>query len=1242
MNPPITRSITRALLTFVFAAVITTLAPSPLHAQPVADVDADGISDAVDNCPRAWNPDQATLGGSAIGAACDGAFVGVVPVRPPKGEAKHPTFSGASLTLKAVATVGVNQYMWDFGDGSAPTAWTNIANPYNLGVNHVYNGAVDQEFTATIYARHSANPGTTYQAEFPIVLKADSLDLRSAMAVEQGLWYLHTNMVRGTYANGPPGNANPYGYWGGDVWYVMAGARAFAAQGHTLTSGNKLTDPYVETVTRAANYLMTAIVSSAVANQVHAGVVDKPDTNLNGYGLRTNTGSSAYHDGFFLDLLVHLGPPQWTAVTGAANTVSGRTLEAIAQDFIDYIAFWQADSGTYRGGWHYSANSNTADNSTSMYPATGLLAAREMQTFDLTIPAFVINENRFWTNYSQNQTNGTAQSGRFGYSHANDCYGPAWYECTVTTSSGILQLTLQGVPASDPRIQKALTYLGNYWGYAMSASVGGNAGMTSYAMYAALKALRHAEVTTLTRGATTFDWYNTESTFSGGQTYLGLRRRLVSRQAANGSWNDTAGNAAFAGTASTALAIIMLSEDDYIVFADATATDLSVTYDGNERAGTGTCVNSAPGSAGSYQLNGTAIAGLPTDAGTYTFVWTCPGDSGHLPSTDTGTITIARAPTTTSVVFGAAPYVYSGAAFTASATVSGGLVSLTPEVIYAGDCTNVTAAGCTATASFAGDANHLPSNGSASITILKADTTVAIDCSSGAPFTYSGAAITPCVATPSGAGTLTSAATLTYTDNVNAGTATVSAMYPGDDNHNASPEATATFAIARAAATVTAGSGTKVFGTADPVLTPSSSGFLPADGIIVSQDARDAGENAGTYATHASASGPGISNYAVQSIDGTLEITRATPVVTATGAVATYDGQPHGGTCSAAGVNGDVLGSDASYAPGAGAPVAAGAYTLTCSFAGNGNYEPAADTAAITIDRAAATVTAGSGLKVYGEIDPALTPSSSGFLVGDDITITQTARDAGENVGSYPTHAAAAGAALGNYAVTFVDGALTITAAPLTVKANDATRSFGVANPPFTVAITGFVAGDTAAVLGGTLSIVTTATELSPLGTYPIVPSGLTSTNYAIAFVNGTLTINNTAPSCSAAAPSVTTIWEPNQQWVPITLTGVTDAEGDALTINVDSIFQDEAVNAAGSGNTATDGAGVGTNTAQVRASRAGTGDGRVYHVTFTVTDIAGASCTTTVKVSVPHSQNGAAAGDGGPLFDSTIPVVKK
>jgi type VI protein secretion system component Hcp len=82
-----------------------------------------------------------------------------------------------------------------------------------------------------------------------------------------------------------------------------------------------------------------------------------------------------------------------------------------------------------------------------------------------------------------------------------------------------------------------------------------------------------------------------------------------------------------------------------------------------------------------------------------------------------------------------------------------------------------------------------------------------------------------------------------------------------------------------------------------------------------------------------------------------------------------------------------------------------------------------------------------------------------------------------------------------------------VSKAALIVTANDQTKITGEANPTFTVSYSGFVLGEGPAVLGGTLTFSTTATTSSPPGAYPITPSGLTSDNYAITFISGTLTV---------------------------------------------------------------------------------------------------------------------------------------
>ncbi len=127
---------------------------------------------------------------------------------------------------------------------------------------------------------------------------------------------------------------------------------------------------------------------------------------------------------------------------------------------------------------------------------------------------------------------------------------------------------------------------------------------------------------------------------------------------------------------------------------------------------------------------------------------------------------------------------------------------------------------------------------------------------------------------------------------------------------------------------------------------------------------------------------------------------------------------------------------------------------------------------------------------------------------------------------------------------------------------------------------------------------------------------------------------------CSNGTPSVSILWPPNHKFAAINVLGVTGPDGDPATITIDSIFQDEPVDARSSGNTDPDGLGVGTATAQVRTERSGSGNGRVYHIGFTADYGDGDGCSGTVLVGVPHDRGkkGRVPVDEGPLFDSTSP----
>jgi hypothetical protein len=135
-----------------------------------------------------------------------------------------------------------------------------------------------------------------------------------------------------------------------------------------------------------------------------------------------------------------------------------------------------------------------------------------------------------------------------------------------------------------------------------------------------------------------------------------------------------------------------------------------------------------------------------------------------------------------------------------------------------------------------------------------------------------------------------------------------------------------------------------------------------------------------------------------------------------------------------------------------------------------------------------------------------------------------------------------------------------------------------------------------------------------------------------------TITVQNVndPPACDLAQAKPGTLWPPNHKLVPVEIVGVTDPNNDSVTITITGVTQDEPVNGQGDGDTSPD-AVIQGNKVLLRAERAGSGNGRVYQITFTATDVNGATSTGTVSVSVPHDK-GKSAVDDGLVFDSTQP----
>ncbi|WP_162177500.1 MBG domain-containing protein [Hyphomonas adhaerens] len=168
----------------------------------------------------------------------------------------------------------------------------------------------------------------------------------------------------------------------------------------------------------------------------------------------------------------------------------------------------------------------------------------------------------------------------------------------------------------------------------------------------------------------------------------------------------------------------------------------------------------------------------------------------------------------------------------------------------------------------------------------------------------------------------------------------------------------------------------------------------------------------------------------------------------------------------------------------------------------------------LTIDPRAITVRADNFARIYGDANPVLTYAlTSGNLVNGD-TLNGALATSADGTSGVGTYAITRGSlANSNYAITFVDGDLTIDPRAITVRADNFARIYGDANPVLTYALTSgnLVNGDT---LAGALA--TSADGTSGVGTYAITQGALANSNYAITFVDGQLTIDPRAITVTA------------------------------------------------------------------------------------------------------------------------------
>jgi len=370
----------------------------------------------------------------------------------------------------------------------------------------------------------------------------------------------------------------------------------------------------------------------------------------------------------------------------------------------------------------------------------------------------------------------------------------------------------------------------------------------------------------------------------------------------------------------------------------------SVVYNGSAQT---PCTVAVTG-AGGLSLTPDAAYANNTNAGTASASYDFAGDANHTGSSDSKTFTIAKATSTTTVSCPAGPYTYNGAAQTpCSATVEGvaGLHT-TADPTYAN---NVHAGTATASYEFAGDNNHEGSSGSSTFTIGKAGSTTVVTCGTG-PFTYDGSPHTPCAVHVTGIGGLDLTPSPSYAANTDAGTATASYEFAGDDDHTGSSDSK-TFTIEKASSVTTVTCGAGPFTYTGSALTPCSAAATGAGNLNtpVSVDYTD-NTNAGT--AHATATYAGDANHTGSVGSDTFTIEKAGSATTVTCPTSVvYNGTAQT-PCSVA-----VTGANLSLnpSPSYSNNTNAGTATATYQYAGDANHTGSSDSKNFTVDKASSS-----------------------------------------------------------------------------------------------------------------------------------------------------------------------------------------------------------------------------------------------------------------------------------------------
>ena len=397
-------------------------------------------------------------------------------------------------------------------------------------------------------------------------------------------------------------------------------------------------------------------------------------------------------------------------------------------------------------------------------------------------------------------------------------------------------------------------------------------------------------------------------------------------------------------------------------------------------SGTGAVTFSVDGSTGCSVLG--SVLSVTNAAGTCNVTATKAADNDYNATTSPAIpVTLTAATSSVTVTCPAPPQPYTGLPLTpctASYTTSDGL-SGSSTVTYAD---NVNVGTATASSTYAGDANHESSANASTFTISEATSSVTVACPAP-PQPYTGLPLTPCTASYTTSDGLSGSLTVSYTDNVNVGTATASSTYAGDANHESSANAS-TFTISEATSSVTVTCPAPPQPYTGLPLTPCTASYTTSDGLSGSSTVTYA-DNVNVGTATASSTYAGDANHESSANASTFTISEATSSVTV---ACPAPPQPYTGSpltpCTASYTTSDGLSGSltVSYTDN----VNVGTATASSTYAGDANHESSANASTFTISEATSSVTVACPAPPQPYTGLPLTPCTASYTTSDGLS----------------------------------------------------------------------------------------------------------------------------------------------------------------------------------------------------------------------------------------------------------------